>query len=69
MDRSSTLASKAGVIYVPGDYAFQPDETGHVPRNHIRLSFGQVAIEQIEPGIERLAGRLDAVAPGGCAAR
>jgi 2-aminoadipate transaminase len=45
----------AGVLYVPGDYCFQPDETGHVPTNHVRLSFGQVAAEQIEPGIERLA--------------
>jgi 2-aminoadipate transaminase len=45
----------AGVLYVPGDYCFQPDDTGHVPTNHVRLSFGQVAAEQIEPGIERLA--------------
>ena len=45
----------AGVLYVPGDYCCQPDETGETPRNHLRLSFGQVAGEQIEPGIERLA--------------
>ena len=45
----------AGVLYVPGEYCFQPDATGAVPRNHIRLSFGQVAPDQIEPGIERLA--------------
>ncbi len=49
---------KAGVLYVPGDYCYQPDEHGVVPRNHLRLSFGQVAMEQIEPGIERLAGVL-----------
>jgi 2-aminoadipate transaminase len=45
----------AGVLYVPGDYCMSPDDQGHVPRNHLRLSFGQVAPDQIEPGIERLA--------------
>jgi 2-aminoadipate transaminase len=45
-----------GVLYVPGDYCFQPDEqTGKVPRHCLRLSFGQVAPDQIVPGIERLA--------------
>ena len=45
-----------GVLYVPGAYCFQPDEkTGRVATNHLRLSFGQVAPDQIEPGIERLA--------------
>jgi 2-aminoadipate transaminase len=44
-----------GVIYVPGEYCFQPDESGKIPKNHLRLSFGQVAPEQIEPGIGRLA--------------
>jgi 2-aminoadipate transaminase len=44
-----------GVLYVPGDYCFQPDENGFVPRNHIRLSFGQVAPDQIAPGIERFS--------------
>jgi len=44
-----------GVLYVPGEYCFQPDEQGKVPKNHIRLSFGQVDPSQIEPGIEKLA--------------
>jgi len=44
-----------GVIYVPGDYCFQPDESGAIPHHHLRLSFGQVAPEKIEPGIHRLA--------------
>lgn len=44
-----------GVLYVPGEYCFQADDQGRVPRNQLRLSFGQVAIEQIEPGIRRLA--------------
>ncbi len=48
-------AVEHGVLYVPGEYCFQPDESGFVPKNHIRLSFGQVAPEQIERGIERLA--------------
>jgi 2-aminoadipate transaminase len=49
-------AVSRGVLYVPGAYCFQPDERGAIPTNHIRLSFGQVAPDQIEPGIERLAG-------------
>lgn len=49
-----TTAVARGVLYVPGDYCFQPDEAGHVPVNHLRLSFGQVAFEQIEPGIRIL---------------
>jgi len=44
-----------GVMYVPGEYCFQPDADGQVPKNHLRLSFGQVAPEQIDPGIQRLA--------------
>ena len=44
-----------GVLYVPGEYCFQRDEQGRLPNNHIRLSFGQVAPDQIEPGIQRLA--------------
>ncbi len=48
-------AVEHGVLYVPGEYCFQPDESGFVPTNHIRLSFGQVAPDQIERGVERLA--------------
>ena len=44
-----------GVLYVPGVYCFQPDEHGRLPTNHLRLSFGQVAPDQVAPGIERLA--------------
>ena len=46
---------RRGVLYVPGDYCFQPDDAGQVPRRHLRLSFGQTGIEQIEPGVRRLA--------------
>lgn len=46
---------RSGVLYVPGEYCFGRDDRGNVPKNHLRLSFGQVAPDQIEPGIERLA--------------
>lgn len=45
----------AGVLYVPGAYCFQRDADGNLPSHHLRLSFGQVAPEQIDPGIQRLA--------------
>jgi 2-aminoadipate transaminase len=48
----------AGVLYVPGDYCSQAEADGSTPRHQLRLSFGQVAEEQIAPGIERLAGVL-----------
>jgi 2-aminoadipate transaminase len=65
--RSSRLFQaclERGVLYVPGDYCFQPaqDSGGFVPKNHLRLSFGQVAPEQIEPGIDRLAQAIAATA-------
>ncbi|HYO10899.1 MAG TPA: PLP-dependent aminotransferase family protein [Tepidisphaeraceae bacterium] len=49
-------AVEAGVLYVPGDYCFQPDEAGRLPTNHLRLCFGNVAAEQVEPGVQKLAG-------------
>lgn len=62
-------AVEAGVLYVPGDYCFQPDEAGHKPTNHIRLSFGQVLPEQIEPGIRRLAGVVGELLSRGAGAK
>jgi 2-aminoadipate transaminase len=56
-------AVRRRVMFVPGEYGFQPDERGFVPKNHLRLSFGQVAPEQIEPGIERLAEAVRALLP------
>jgi 2-aminoadipate transaminase len=53
-----------GVIYVPGDYCFQPDESGKIPRNHLRLSFGQVSPERIEPGIGRLSRAIESQLAG-----
>jgi 2-aminoadipate transaminase len=67
--RSSRLFQacvEKGVLYVPGEYSFQPvdgpaaDDRGFIPRNHMRLSFGQVAPDQIEPGIKRLAQAIAA---------
>jgi len=46
---------------VPGDYCFQSDENGLTPRNHLRLSFGQVAPDQIDPGIQRIAQAVAAI--------
>jgi 2-aminoadipate transaminase len=56
-------AVERGVLYVPGDYCFQPDESGFVPRNHLRLSFGQVALDQIEPGIRALCSVITDALP------
>ncbi len=50
------LCVERGVLYVPGDHAYQPDESGKIPTNHLRLCFGSVPTEAIEPGVERLAG-------------
>jgi 2-aminoadipate transaminase len=49
---------KHGVLYVPGAYSFHPDENGRTPNHHMRLCFGQVRMEEIRPGIERLAGAI-----------
>jgi 2-aminoadipate transaminase len=57
-------AVHAGVLYVPGDYCFQPDDRGEVPRNHLRLSFGQVHPDDIEPGVRKLCGVISAIASG-----
>lgn len=51
---------KRGVLYVPGEYCFQPDEAGHVPQNHMRLCYAVTPVDQIEPGIERLAAAIKA---------
>ena len=48
-------AVESGVLYVPGDYCMQADESGRAPTNCLRLSFGQVDAARIEPGIRRLA--------------
>lgn len=67
-------AADAGVLYVPGDYCMTPDLiTGKVATHSLRLCFGSVPPEQIEPGIARLAGvirkRLADAAGAGTAAK
>ena len=53
---------EAGVLYVPGVYCFHANPgVGRCPSHHVRLSFGQVPPDDIEPGIERLAGAVRAV--------
>ena len=59
--RSGHLFAKCverGVLYVPGDYSFQPDEAGTVPMNHLRLSFGNVHPDRIDAGIARLGDAI-----------
>jgi 2-aminoadipate transaminase len=49
-------AVDAGVLYVPGSYCHQPDDNGFIPSNHLRLCFGNVPAEKVEPGIKQLSG-------------
>ncbi len=44
-----------GMLYVPGEFCFGPDETRRKPTNTIRLSYGIARLEAIEEGIARLA--------------
>ena len=48
-----------GVLYVPGEYAFAP-EPGPVPRNHLRLTFGVPAEDELVEGARRLSAALSA---------
>jgi 2-aminoadipate transaminase len=53
---------QTGVLYVPGVYCFHVDpHTRRCPTNHIRLSFGQVPLHDVEPGIARLAQAIKAL--------
>lgn len=63
-DRDSALFTKAlgkNVLYVPGSFCYWPDKGGQMPRNRIRLCYGVVPRDRIEPGIERLAGAVRSV--------
>jgi 2-aminoadipate transaminase len=51
-----------GVMYVPGELCHAPaPETGHRPRNHMRLSFGVQDTDGIAEGMRRLASAVRAV--------
>jgi len=56
--QSSAMFSRcvdAGVLYVPGDYCFPANSAEPIPHDCLRLCFGQVALDQIASGIQRLA--------------
>jgi len=46
---------RRGMMYLPGEYCFQGDANGNIPRNQMRLAFGRAALEQLEPAIAALA--------------
>ena len=48
-------AMEEGMMYVPGQYCYGPDPRREAERNHMRLTFGTVALEEIAEGIARLA--------------
>ncbi len=48
----------AGVLYVPGAFAFADDPTRKKPNSTMRLSFGSASVSQIQEGIERLGKTL-----------
>jgi 2-aminoadipate transaminase len=56
-------ALEAGVLYVPGEYGYVPDEAGRVPKTEIRLCFGVANPDQIPEGVRRL-GRAYRTIPG-----
>ena len=56
---------RQGVLYVPGEYCFSADEHGQVPQRHLRLCYAVTPIEQIEPGIARLATATGTAARAG----
>ncbi len=47
-------AMAEGVLYVPGEYCYGPDPRRQVERNHMRLTFGTVGVEEIAEGVARL---------------
>lgn len=51
-------ALKEGVAYIPGEFG-HVSETGDVPRNEARISFGDASVEQIREGVRRLRTAAD----------
>jgi 2-aminoadipate transaminase len=52
-----------GVLYIPGEFG-HVSETGPVPTNEARLSYGDATVEQIKAGVKRLRRAADAARPG-----
>jgi len=48
-----------GVLYVPGEFGHVPDESGMIPTNETRLSFGVSTPDQIAEGIRRMRRACD----------
>lgn len=48
-------ALQAGVLYVPGEFAYANDPTRAKPKSTMRLSFGSASSEKIQKGIFRLS--------------
>ncbi|MSR53318.1 MAG: PLP-dependent aminotransferase family protein [Gemmataceae bacterium] len=53
-------ALKEGVLYIPGEFG-HVSESGHVPKNEARLSFGDATPKQIHEGMQRLRKAADSV--------
>lgn len=45
---------ETGVLYIPGEFAHVPDETGRVPKHQCRICFGVATTDEIPEGIRRL---------------
>ncbi len=54
-------SKREGVMYVPGQLCYAPDEAGAVPTHQMRLSFGVQTVEGIADGMRRLANAVRAV--------
>jgi 2-aminoadipate transaminase len=48
-------ALREGVLYVPGQFCYVNGESGPVPTNEARLSFGVAPVEQLREAVGRLA--------------
>ena len=53
-----SAAMDEGMIYVPGQYCYGPDPARQAEHNHMRLTFGMVALDDIVEGVARLGRAL-----------
>jgi 2-aminoadipate transaminase len=52
-----------GVLYVPGQFCYIPDESRPVPTNEARLCFGVASLEQLREAVRRLGRAATACVP------